>query len=223
MTDKFVTTWLFSEETVLRITRVYTKSGDAGETSLVDGSRVSKADPRVAAYGDVDELNSLLGIARVGLADRQLNDALGKIQNELFIVGADLASPLEIQVPRVEEEHVAEMERLIDLLLEEMEPLREFILPGGTQLGATLHLARAVARRAERSVVALAAQSGINKRALIYLNRLSDLLFVMARVANKRSGAKEEPANFSERGKKGGATGRKGDGETERQRDGETE
>ncbi|MGH9940484.1 MAG: cob(I)yrinic acid a,c-diamide adenosyltransferase [Blastocatellia bacterium] len=195
----------------MRISRVYTKSGDAGETSLVDGSRVSKADPRVVAYGDVDELNSLLGIARAGLADRQLNDALGKIQNELFVVGADLASPLEIRVPRVEEEHVAEMERLIDLLLEELEPLREFILPGGTQLGATLHLARAVARRAERSVVALTAQSGINDRALIYLNRLSDLLFVMARVANKRSGAREESANFSERGKKDKETGRQGD------------
>jgi cob(I)alamin adenosyltransferase len=207
----------------LRITRVYTKSGDAGETSLVDGSRVSKADPRVAAYGDVDELNSLLGIARIGLADQQLNDALGKIQNELFIVGADLASPLEIQVPRVGAEHIAEMEQLIDLLLEDLEPLREFILPGGTQLGATLHLARAVSRRAERSVVTLAAQSGINKHALIYLNRLSDLLFVMARVANKRHGAKEESANFSERGKKDKGTGGQGDGETGRQRDGGTE
>jgi len=186
----------------VRITRVYTKSGDAGETSLVDGSRVSKSDLRVAAYGEVDELNSLLGIARAGLADGQLNDALGKIQNELFVVGADLASPLTIQVPRILEEHVAEMERLIDLLLEELEPLREFILPGGSQFGATLHLARTVARRAERSVVALAAQSEINPRALEYLNRLSDLLFVMARVANKRAGVKEQPASFSERGKK---------------------
>jgi cob(I)alamin adenosyltransferase len=185
----------------VRISRVYTKSGDKGETSLVDGSRVSKADPRVTAYGDVDELNSLLGIARVGLADPQLDEALGKIQNELFIVGADLASPPGIQVPRAGEDHVAGMERLIDLLLEELEPLREFILPGGTQLGATLHLARAVSRRAERSVVSLAAQSEINRHALIYLNRLSDLLFVMARVANKRSGAKEESANFSERWK----------------------
>jgi cob(I)alamin adenosyltransferase len=193
----------------LRISRVYTKSGDEGETSLVDGSRVSKADPRVAAYGDVDELNSLLGIARTGLTDPQLDEALGKIQNELFILGADLASPPEIQVPRIVEDHVAEMERLIDLLLEELEPLREFILPGGTQLGATLHLARAVSRRAERSVVALARQSAINKPALIYLNRLSDLLFVMARAANIRSGAKEEPANFSKRWKK--------DKETERQ------
>jgi cob(I)alamin adenosyltransferase len=185
----------------VRISRVYTKSGDAGKTSLVDGSRVSKADLRVAAYGDVDELNSLLGVARVGLVDGQLNDALGKIQNELFIVGADLASPLTVQVPRVGATHVDELERLIDLLLDELEPLREFILPGGTQFGATLHLARTVARRAERSVVALAAQSGINDQALIYLNRLSDLLFVMARVANKRSGVKEESANFSERGK----------------------
>jgi cob(I)alamin adenosyltransferase len=186
----------------MRVTRVYTKSGDAGETSLVDGSRVSKADLRVVAYGDVDELNSLLGIARVGLTDPLLNEALGKIQNELFIVGADLASPLEIQVPRVGEDRVADMERLIDFLLEELEPLREFILPGGTQLGATLHLARAVSRRAERSVVALTCQSEINKHALIYLNRLSDLLFVMARVANKRAGAKEEPANFSQRWRK---------------------
>ncbi|MGE0128631.1 MAG: cob(I)yrinic acid a,c-diamide adenosyltransferase [Blastocatellales bacterium] len=195
----------------MRISRVYTKSGDAGETSLVDGSRVSKADPRVAAYGDVDELNSLLGIARVDLADAQLNDALGKIQNELFIAGADLASPPGIQVPRIAEEHVAEMERLIDLLLEELEPLREFILPGGTQLGAALHLARTVSRRAERSVVALASQSGINEHALIYLNRLSDLLFVMARIANKRGGMKEEPANFSERGKKDKGKGGQGD------------
>jgi cob(I)alamin adenosyltransferase len=191
----------------MRVTRVYTKSGDAGETSLVDGSRVSKADPRVAAYGDVDELNSLLGMARFGLTDQQLNEALARIQNELFIVGADLASPLEIQVPRIVEDHITEMERLIDLLLEELEPLREFILPGGAQLGATLHLARAVSRRAERSVVALARQSAINNHALVYLNRLSDLLFVMARVANIRSGAKEEPADFSKRWKKDKETG----------------
>jgi cob(I)alamin adenosyltransferase len=199
----------------MRVTRVYTKSGDAGETSLVDGSRVSKADTRVVAYGDVDELNSLLGIARTGLADPQLDEALGNIQNELFIVGADLASPLEIQVPRVGADRIEEMERLIDLLLEELEPLREFILPGGTQLGATLHLARAVSRRAERSVVALTRQSAINEQALIYLNRLSDLLFVMARVANKRAGTKEEPANFSERWKKGKETGRQADKDTE--------
>lgn len=186
----------------MRITRVYTKTGDAGETSLVDGSRVSKADLRVAAYGDADELNSLLGLARVNLADQQLDDALGKIQNELFIIGADLASPLTIQVPRADEIHVTEMEQLIDSLLEELEPLREFILPGGTQFGATLHLARCVARRAERVVVALAAKEEINEHALKYLNRLSDLLFVMARAANARAGVKEQSANFSARGKK---------------------
>ena len=185
----------------MRISRVYTKTGDKGETSLVDGSRVSKADLRVAAYGDVDELNSLLGMARVGADDGQLNDALGRIQNELFIVGADLASPVTVAVPRITEERITEMEQLIDLLLEELEPLREFILPGGTAFGATLHLARTVARRAERSVARLAAESEINPRALEYLNRLSDLLFVMARVANRRAGVKEQSANFSERGK----------------------
>ncbi|MCI0337011.1 MAG: cob(I)yrinic acid a,c-diamide adenosyltransferase [Acidobacteria bacterium] len=185
----------------MRITRVYTKSGDTGQTSLVDGSRVSKADPRVAAYGEVDELNSLLGLSRAGLADQELDEALEKIQNELFIVGADLASPLTIQVPRIEDEHILEMEQLIDLLLEELEPLREFILPGGTAFGAALHLARTIARRAERSVVALAENSEINENAIRYLNRLSDLLFVMARVANKRAGMKEQAANFSKRGK----------------------
>ena len=186
----------------MRITRVYTKTGDAGETSLVDGSRVSKNDLRVAAYGDVDELNSLLGLARVGLQDQQLDNELGKIQNELFIVGADLASPLTIQVPRVDESHITEMEQLIDSLLEELEPLREFILPGGTQLGATLHLARCVARRAERCIVALLNEAEINPHSLTYLNRLSDLLFVMARVANHRADVKEQSANFSSRGKK---------------------
>jgi len=186
----------------MRITRVYTKSGDRGETSLVDGSRVSKSHLRVGAYGDVDELNSWLGLARVGLADRQLNEALGKIQNELFIVGADLASPMSIQVPRITEEHLTEMEQLIDQLLEELEPLREFILPGGSQLGATLHLARTVARRAERLVVALSEREEINEYALSYLNRISDLLFVMARVANKRASIQDHSANFSARDRK---------------------
>lgn len=199
----------------MRITRVYTKSGDAGETSLVDGSRVSKADLRVTAYGEVDEVNSWLGLARVGLLDAQLDDALGKIQNELFIVGADLASPLTIQVPRVDETHVTELEKLIDSLLEELDPLREFILPGGTELGAMLHLARTVARRAERVIVAMAAQTEINQHTLIYLNRLSDLLFVMARVANHRAGVPEHAANFSQRG----TTGRPADKEIGKQGD----
>ncbi len=183
----------------MRITRVYTKSGDRGETSLVDGSRVSKADLRVASYGDVDELNSLLGLARVGLADAQLEAMLGRIQNELFVLGADLASPAAVPVPRVSEDLVVALEHDIDLLMEELEPLREFVLPGGNRLAATLHLARTVARRAERTVVALAANTEITDASVRYLNRLSDLLFVLARVANKRSGTVEPAANFSQR------------------------
>lgn len=183
----------------MRITRVYTKSGDQGDTSLVDGSRVSKADLRVASYGDVDELNSVLGLARVGLRDEQLDAILGRIQNELFVLGADLASPAGVPVPRVSEELVVALEGDIDLLNEELEPLREFVLPGGNPLAATLHLARTVARRAERTVVALAAHAEISDAAIRYLNRLSDLLFVMARVANNRSGTPEPAANFSQR------------------------
>jgi cob(I)alamin adenosyltransferase len=193
----------------MRITRVYTRTGDTGETSLVDGSRVSKDDVRVCAYGDVDELNSCLGVARVdlagqglagqGLADQELNDLLGVIQNELFILGADLASPLPTPVPRIDAGHVAGLEKAIDHLMEELEPLKEFILPGGTRAAAQLHVARTIARRAERLVVSLAARTEIGEPALIYLNRLSDLLFVMARVVNQRAGTREESANFSAR------------------------
>jgi cob(I)alamin adenosyltransferase len=186
----------------MRISKVYTKSGDSGETSLVDGSRVSKADLRVAAYGDVDELNSLLGVARIDTADEEFDQVLGRIQNELFIVGADLATPAGTNVPRVGDPLVAGLEQAIDLFNSQLEPLREFILPGGGRLGATLHLARTVARRAERAIVALAAREEINLAALQYINRLSDLLFVMARLANKREGANEQMADFSERGKK---------------------
>jgi cob(I)alamin adenosyltransferase len=187
----------------MRISKVYTKSGDSGETSLVDGSRVSKADLRVAAYGDVDELNSLLGIARIDIADEEFDQLLGQIQNELFIVGADLATPAGTNVPRVGDPLVIGLEQSIDLFNSQLEPLREFILPGGGRGGAILHLARTVARRAERATVALAAREEINPAAVRYLNRLSDLLFVMARLANKRAGVKEQQANFSERTKKG--------------------
>ena len=183
----------------MRITRVYTKSGDQGETSLVDGSRVSKADLRVAAYGDVDELNSLLGLARVDLPDAQFDEWLGRIQNELFILGADLASPAGVPVPRVSAELVTTLEEHIDELMNELAPLREFVLPGGNRLAAYLHLARTVARRAERTVVALAAQVEITATAVHHLNRLSDLLFVMARAANQRGGTPETLANFSQR------------------------
>ncbi|HEX4947827.1 MAG TPA: cob(I)yrinic acid a,c-diamide adenosyltransferase [Blastocatellia bacterium] len=185
----------------MRITKVYTKAGDAGETSLVGGQRVSKASVRVAAFGDVDELNSLLGVARTFLADQAMDETFGRIQNELFVLGADLASPMDVPLRRVDESMVSDLEQLIDKLLEELEPLQEFILPGGNQAGALLHLARTVGRRAERSVVALAAQEATNPQALIYLNRLSDFLFVAARVVNRRAGVREHLAQFSARNK----------------------
>jgi cob(I)alamin adenosyltransferase len=185
----------------MRITRVYTKTGDEGETSLVDGSRVSKDDLRVAAYGDVDELNSVLGQARAWNNEPEVGDILERLQNDLFTVGADLATPMGMAVPRVSAELVVELEGLIDRLLEELEELREFILPSGTQVGATIHLARAVARRAERSIFTLGRREEINPASLHYLNRLSDLLFVLARVANKRAGVTETAANFSARKK----------------------
>jgi cob(I)alamin adenosyltransferase len=185
----------------VRITKVYTKTGDAGDTSLVGGQRVSKADIRVSAFGDVDELNSWLGYARTLLTDDEINTVLQRIQNELFILGADLASPMSVPLRRVDEGLVTELEQLIDTFLAELEPLQEFILPSGGQAGACLHLARTVARRAERSVVALAAEDAINTQALIYLNRLSDFLFVLARVVNRRAGIPETLANFSARKK----------------------
>ncbi|MFN7926622.1 MAG: cob(I)yrinic acid a,c-diamide adenosyltransferase [Blastocatellia bacterium] len=185
----------------MRITKVYTKTGDAGETSLVGGQRVSKADARVAAFGDVDEVNSLLGVARTALEDQEVEAVLARLQNELFILGADLASPMEVPLRRVDETMVTELEQLIDNFLAELEPLQEFILPSGSQAGALLHLARTVARRAERSVVTLSAVNAVNTQALIYLNRLSDFLFVMARVVNRRAGIPETLANFSARKK----------------------
>lgn len=185
----------------MRITKVYTKTGDGGQTSLVNGARVSKADLRVSAYGDVDELNSLLGVTRTFPLDEELKALLGRLQNELFTLGADLATPSGTPVPRVDEEMVKSLEQEIDRYLEELEPLREFILPGGSQAGAMLHLARTVARRAERLVVALGAREEVNEQALRYLNRLSDLLFVLARAANRRAGTTEQSAQFSQRHK----------------------
>src|SRR5262249_44368143 len=146
----------------MRITRVYTRKGDKGDTGLVDGSRVSKASLRVDAYGDIDELNSLLGLTRVKLTDvemAEIDDVVGIIQNVLFIVGADLASPLAVNVPRVEQEFIDRLEKWCDLYLKKMPPLKEFILPGGAEAGALLHLARTVARRAERRIVKLASEA----------------------------------------------------------------
>lgn len=176
--------------------RIYTKSGDAGETGLFGGPRVPKDDARVEAYGTVDELNSQLGAARALLQDAELDALLAGVQNELFDLGADLATPLpagpppaRLAVPRVAPEQTQALEQAIDRLEQELPPLRQFILPAGTPAAAALHVARAVCRRAERRTVALARAEEINPEAVRYLNRLSDLLFVLARLANARAGA----------------------------------
>jgi cob(I)alamin adenosyltransferase len=186
----------------MRISKVYTKTGDKGETSLVGGARVSKASPRVEAYGDVDELNSIIGLARASLQDDQIDETLSLIQNDLFTLGADLASPSEIEVPRIQTSFVETLEELSDRFLAELEPLKEFILPGGSKAGATLHLARTVARRAERRAVKLSEAEDVNELAVVYLNRLSDLLFILARVVNRRGGVPEKMTDFSKRNKK---------------------
>jgi cob(I)alamin adenosyltransferase len=175
--------------------RIYTKTGDEGQTSLFDKTRVSKADPRVDAYGDVDETNPCLGAARAAGLDADLTLEVLTIQQELFAVGARLADPSTRIAGRVTKAavtpaQVERMEQLIDRLEAEMPPLRRFILPGGSPAGSLLHLARTICRRAERRVVGLGADA-VDPIVVVYLNRLSDLLFVMARAANHRAGAPE--------------------------------
>lgn len=183
----------------MRITNVTTRVGDKGETQLVGGAKVSKASVRVDAYGEVDELNSLLGLVRAKLADAEIDGILAGMQNDLFTVGADLASPMDIAVPRISEEFAAGLEEISERLLAELGPLTEFILPGGSDAGATLHVARTVARRAERRTVALGQSEEINPLVVVYLNRLSDVLFNLARAVNHRLGMKENLADFSRR------------------------
>ena len=173
--------------------RIYTRSGDKGETGLVGGVRTSKSSLRVQAYGDVDELNSILGLARTFSKDEEIGSLLERLQRDLFIVGADLASP-RIEghaTPRVTDDMTVDLEKNIDRFQQELPPLRAFILPGGGETGALLHFARTVARRAERSMVALSKTEVLNENLVPYINRLSDLLFVMARLANHREGRKE--------------------------------
>ena len=175
--------------------RIYTKTGDTGETALFDGTRVSKADDRVAAYGDVDELNAWLGFVRTDGVAPDLDAAIVQIQRDLFAVGAQLADPAHRIAARVgkatvTDEDVSRLEQLIDRLEHDLPPLTHFILAGGGRAGAGLHVARAVCRRAERRIVALTPQpEGVVLR---YVNRLSDLLFVMARVSNHREQRHEE-------------------------------
>jgi cob(I)alamin adenosyltransferase len=175
---------------LVKLTKIYTRTGDAGETGLVDGSRVAKSDARMAAIGDVDEANSTIGVALLDLGDEGQRAMLGRIQNELFDLGADLATPGEDFAPsemtlRIVPEQVARLEREIDAMNAHLAPLRSFILPGGHPAAARVHVARAVVRRAERSVVAAAGREvALNPQALAYINRLSDHLFVLARLIN---------------------------------------
>ncbi|HKV99682.1 MAG TPA: cob(I)yrinic acid a,c-diamide adenosyltransferase [Vicinamibacterales bacterium] len=174
---------------------LYTKTGDSGETALFDGTRVSKADPRVEAYGGVDELNAWLGLARANRVGEDLDAMLDEIQRDLFALGALLADPRHKIAARVEkaklgEADVAKLEKWIDALDSTLPPLRRFILAGGAPAGALLHLSRTVCRRAERAIVALGSDA-VDPLVVVYVNRLSDLLFVMARAANARAGGAE--------------------------------
>ena len=174
--------------------KIYTRTGDAGETSLFDGTRVGKQDPRVDAYGEVDELNAWLGLVRASRLDADVDVELLHIQRDLFALGAQLADPADRIADRVVkatlgDADVARLEALIDRLEAELPPLKRFILAGGTPAGASLHVARTVCRRAERRMVALTPAA--DAVLLRYINRLSDLLFVLARVMNHRAGAAE--------------------------------
>lgn len=174
------------------LNRIYTKTGDTGETSLGDGTRVPKTHPRIAAYGGVDELNAVLGMVIAHGVPAEMSELLTHIQNDLFDLGADLCVP-ESEAPpypplRVTAEQVSQLERWIDRFNEPLAPLNSFVLPGGSLAAATLHVARTVCRRVELGVIDLAKSESLNPQTVIYLNRLSDLLFVLSRAAN-RNGA----------------------------------
>jgi len=177
--------------------KIYTRTGDSGDTGLFGGGRVEKDALRVEAYGAVDELNATLGLAAAAGLPGDLAPLAARLQIELFELGADLATPADTsarseQVVRIDENHVANLEQDIDRCEAELEPLTSFILPGGAQAGAALHLARTVCRRAERRAVTLAREEPISATVVPYLNRLSDLLFVMARLTNARAGQPEQ-------------------------------
>jgi cob(I)alamin adenosyltransferase len=177
--------------------KIYTRTGDDGDTGLFGGGRVTKDHPRVEAYGDIDELNAALGMARAIDVMPRVDEVLAPLQRDLFAIGALLATPdrekmaEQLAKARIDDERIAQLERAIDEGEAELEPLRAFILPGGTPKAGALHVARTVCRRAERRVIALMRDTEIPQLVVIYLNRLSDLLFVLARVANARAGAGE--------------------------------
>jgi cob(I)alamin adenosyltransferase len=175
--------------------KIYTKTGDAGETSLFDQTRVLKSDARVDAYGEVDELNACLGLARAAGVDAEIAAEIERLQKDLFALGARLADPsmkiaARVTKAAITEAHIERLEQTIDRWEKELPPLKRFILPGGSLAGAALHLARTVCRRAERRAVALGVEE-VDRLVLMYLNRLSDFLFVIARVVNHRSRAPE--------------------------------
>ena len=172
----------------VRLTRIYTRAGDAGETSLGDGARVSKLDPHIRAFGAVDEVNSQLGLVLAAGVPAEIGAVLFRIQNELFDLGADLSVPFDNGGDRsrlrVSQEQVDRLEADCDLFNAALPELKSFVLPGGTEAAARLHVARAVARRAEREALAAGREADLDPLALVYLNRLSDLLFILARAAN---------------------------------------
>ncbi len=177
--------------------KIYTRTGDKGDTGLFGGGRVAKDDIRVDAYGDVDELNAVIGMARAVELMPRIDEVLVPVQRDLFGIGAILATPNrekmaeQLVKARIDEERIEQLERAIDAGDAELDPLTAFIVPGGTPKAAALHVARTVCRRAERRVVTLRHDADVPELVVIYLNRLSDLLFTLARVANKRAGAGE--------------------------------
>ena len=176
----------------VRLTKIYTRGGDTGETSLGDGARVSKLDARIAAYGTVDELNSALGLTLAADCPEEIRVVLGRVQNELFDLGADLSVPMEREARlRVTQEQVDALERDCDRFNAELPELKSFVLPGGDEVAARLHVARTICRRAEREALVASGLYTVNPLALVYLNRVSDLLFILARTANAAAGHEE--------------------------------
>jgi len=178
--------------------KIYTRTGDSGETSLFGGQRVPKDDIRIEAYGTIDELNSVIGVALLEIDNSDIYDLLKKVQNQLFTIGSDLATPIEKENSRasisgIKEHHITELENAIDFFDAQLEPLRNFILPGGSGGAVYLHLARTVCRRAERRVITLTHTTVINQNIILFLNRLSDLLFVLARFENRTNGIMDVP------------------------------
>ena len=171
--------------------KIYTKTGDDGTTGLFGGGRVSKGDPRIDCYGNVDELNAAIGLARAAVAHGSISESLSRVQRELFALGSHLATPEDSphtrSLPALDESMIGRLEMEIDGAEADLEPLRNFILPGGCDLAARLHLARTICRRAERSLVEFARDRPVAPTIITYMNRLSDWLFVMARLANKRA------------------------------------